>query len=602
MKLRPTDTPEDFESASAETPPAHVLPTLPIKSRLKVVGHMRPFHMTGNHIPHAFALLEFENRNGETQRCMIPASLLLDAKGFQKYLADRFFDWSTVANVAVELDALRRPGPPTDGIFTFVPGWHGDAYNRGGKWFRAAGDQRVIHYQPVETVKAPAFIARGKLQVWQRKVARMARHSSRIRLALAMPFGATVMRLLPQVSPFGVIFVGRSSIGKTLLLVLIGSVLGCVGDGGLPNLGSSLKAIEEMRLGSRDSVTLLDELGQVLGDPKRVAEFVKALAFMAGTSRPSDRSGAWEKATNAAKVDCPTILAITSETSAGEVCEQAMAKQLRGQAVRLIDLIAAAEGSVDIFDGSKADAKIGKNVQARRETVDKLMRSCREHQGVPHEAFLEALCSDGLDEARRKLKEAMTDFYQASGDLAAASSVARIGTSFALLYAAACLAIDYRILPWGRAATLRDILKCYSDAVRELDQGVTTSLPKPSDDELLEMFKRRLKAARRVNTSKGVKGDEKHQAAVAACDVVVLDRGKPDAQLLIKPTWMQQTFNDLRERKAILDLLKRREVMLAGRDKSTNTRQVQLAAIGPKKQPYFVLRAKALGKVPGDAA
>jgi hypothetical protein len=41
------------------------------------------------------------------------------------------------------------------------------------------------------------------------------------------------------------------------------------------------------------------------------------------------------------------------------------------------------------------------------------------------------------------------------------------------MYAAAALAIDYEILPWGKRSTLRDIEKCMRLALMTLETGHT---------------------------------------------------------------------------------------------------------------------------------
>lgn len=289
-----------------------------LKSKLKLVAHVRPFHLADTDAPHAFMLFEFTNRKGERQLTLVPASYLLDARKFAAHFADRFFDWSGT-DVKQVVREIPYSDAPSDGIFTFVPGWHSKHYSRGGVWLSPSGKKTTIHFHARDTVKMPPFIAVGTLDEWKNLIGRLGSYSSRIRLAISLAFAAVVMRWV-DARPFGVNFVGPSSIGKTLTLLIIGSVIGAIGPEGLPHLGSTLKAIEEMRLGNRDGVTLADELGQILGDKKTVALFLKALGFMAGSQRSADRSGAWEKATSAAKADCPTIFAMTSESPSEHWC------------------------------------------------------------------------------------------------------------------------------------------------------------------------------------------------------------------------------------------------------------------------------------------
>ena len=49
----------------------------------------------------------------------------------------------------------------------------------------------------------------------------------------------------------------------------------------------------------------------------------------------------------------------------------------------------------------------------------------------------------------------------------------RVRTNFAVMYAAAALAIDYEILPWGKRSTFRAIEKCMRLALATLETGHT---------------------------------------------------------------------------------------------------------------------------------
>lgn len=459
---------EDFPIAPNLDVPSPSEP-LQLRSKLKLNAHVRPFHLVDTDAPHAFMLFEFTNRKGQRQFSLVPASHLLEPRKFAAHFADRFFDWSSEADVKSLIFDFQNSTAPTDGVFTFVPGWHGMHYSRGKQWVSPEGEAATIYFHARETVQMPPFLNVGSLREWKTSIGKLGLYSSRIRLAIAIAFAATIMRWVGA-RPFGINFVGPSSIGKTLMLLIIGSVIGSNGPAGLPHLGSTLKAVEEMRLGNRDGVTLADELGQILGDKKAAALFLKALGFMVGSSRPSDRSGGWEKATNAAKADCPTIFATTSEVPVGTLMREAYGNRLRGEEVRLIDLQAIAAGAVDIFDSKSAPKKIGSTISARRVAVERIERNCKTQQGAAHVAFIRAFQKEGSKKATKRLRLWVEEFEDAAKHIITESSIGRMASSFALIYAAARLAIDYDILPWKPKATLRDILKCYLDAVAELQR------------------------------------------------------------------------------------------------------------------------------------
>src|SRR4051812_10307401 len=155
-------------------------------------------------------------------------------------------------------------------------------------------------------------------------------HSSLARLFIALPFAATVLRLVRGKS-FGVVVVGDSSIGKTLLLRLAASVPGHNGEDGLTTLKASSTAIEELVLGHRDGFLPLDEIGQIEGDPKAVAEFLKALSFMISTGQRRNRASPYEDAIGAIKPDTRVIVGMTTETSLAALARHAQQQRLRGE-------------------------------------------------------------------------------------------------------------------------------------------------------------------------------------------------------------------------------------------------------------------------------
>ncbi|MBL8571659.1 MAG: DUF927 domain-containing protein [Phreatobacter sp.] len=599
MKLKPIDENFQRDEIGPFEPLNAVELAMPTKPPICLVGHYRPYHVTGEDAPHAFMLIEFINRKKEKQTTLMPASHLLDPKKFMAHIADRFFDWASVPDVKKTLTDIVHSDAPADGIFTTVPGWHGDSYCRSHTWIRPPGNASAIRYQPADGVKSPPFNVQGTLKEWQEDIAKLAHHSSRMRLALSVPFAATVMRLVGA-RPFGINFVGPSSIGKTLSLYGMASVIGTISSNGLPHLGSTLRAIEEMRLANRDGVTIVDEVAQIQGDKKKVAEFLKALSFMAGTARPGDRASAWEKATNAAKGDCPTILAITSEIAIAALMRDAAVGRLTGESVRLIDQPALSAGAIDIFDGAKASERIGADVDERRAKVESVEQQCRAYQGVAHVAFLEALVAEGISDAEVRLRRWMAKFDKAVAAVTHDRAIGRIASSYALIYAAARLAIDYGVLPWKPKPTLRDIRACFMDAVALMkgDVAVPVAPPSKTDDQLIAEFQDMTTAANLVRVREGEKPNkEQRQARVAADGLRMLigDRKR----LLFKPEALKRAFPAQADRNRLVKVLRARRILLEGRDPETATRQVQIQGLEVKRPAFYVLdwnmleRAKA---------
>jgi len=305
--------------STAKNPPAKSAP-------IRIDAFVRPFRATNAEEEKYFAVVAFIDRRGERRATIVAASLLEKPKSFIEHLADRGFDWQLVGNATDAIEALRRTQAPVDGFVTSVPGWHGSAYLRGTQWIPETSPNCI--YQPTPNVKMGAFLVRGSLKSWKKHVARYARWSTRMRLFISLPFAATILKVIGA-RGFGVVAVGRSSIGKSLLLQTAASVMGHIGPLGLTSLSSSIPDVEEMVLGHRDGFLPLDEAGQIFGDSKKVDEFLRALSFQAGSARGRGRAAAYERAVGAVKADTKVVIGVSSETSLAAIARHAGRSRLR---------------------------------------------------------------------------------------------------------------------------------------------------------------------------------------------------------------------------------------------------------------------------------
>jgi hypothetical protein len=579
------DQNEMLEGGGQERPPSG--------RKLRLLGYLSPYHHKAD-VPHAFMLIEFIARSGELKRTLVPATYLDDHKRFKDHLTARHFDWAGEGDVRQVLREFQEADVSSDGRFTVVPGWYDGRYCRGSTFIGDRPDLPLIHFVDDDSVKMNPFFNQGNLGKWRKVVASSAKYSSRIRLVISLPFAAAMMQHV-KVMPFGLNFYGISSKGKTLLLTLLASVTGAIGPVGLPNLGSSLRAVEEMRLGNRDGVTILDEVGLIPGDKRRVAEVLKALSFMSGSKRARDRAAAYERINNAPKADCPTIIAMSSEVAIWTLMRDAEVQRLTGESVRLIDQPAFPRGSGDIFGGEKAE-QIGVG-DDRRDFVENLEAACREHQGVAHVAFLEALLREGLPDATTRAREWMQEFHTEVADLTQTTPVRRIAASYALVYAGARLAIDYGVLPWGAKPTLRDIAVCFRDAVEPLvEDEMDAVVPAVrSADVLAKEFLTRIADADLSRAKEGEDLSEDDVARIEAADGIkrMLSNRK---RILLKPDTLLRWFPQSTERSLLVRHLQDARILSRGRDRGTATRQVKIKGLKPARQGYYVFVASKVGR------
>ena len=129
----------------------------------------------------------------------------------------------------------------------------------------------------------------------------------------------------------------------------------------------------------------------------------------------------------------------------------------------MINIRACVSDMNDIFDGARANEKVGPTQGERRAFVEPLEQLCCELQGSPFRKHLKPRRDDA--DAERTLKAYMDQFIDASPVPESLRAAGRIRRRLAVMYASAAQAIDYEVLPWGKRATLKEIKACLYDAL-----------------------------------------------------------------------------------------------------------------------------------------
>jgi hypothetical protein len=226
--------------------------------------------------------------------------------------------------------------------------------------------------------------------------------------------------------------------------------------------------------------------------------------------------------------------------------------------------------------------------------VHAIERACDDNQGVAHRVFLRELCND--PDAVTDMQRWVGEFTEAARHLHADASRGRIIASFAVTYAAARLAIEYEILPWGPKATLAALLRCATNALVHLstvERGTGEGKAAgPSDNEVLADFTEKLRASKLVELPRQSASPDEMIAADAFR--VGADDGQSIEAVLLKAERMRDWFPTPQSRNRLIEALKRQGILLPGRDLSTNTVQKQIAPVGKQRSPYYALPAAGL--------
>ena len=157
------------------------------------------------------------------------------------------FEWATrvtygrkTRNVSNEiLRQLAAEQPKRRFVLVSAPGWYQPEFVLPGKVFSPPGSGTDYRIDPDSHAHVGAFVCgKGSLEGWQETVAKPARKSSCLRVAIAAAFAAPLVRPMGMDS-FAINWFSNTSDGKTAMLFIAASVAGLIGPGGLPGWADS---------------------------------------------------------------------------------------------------------------------------------------------------------------------------------------------------------------------------------------------------------------------------------------------------------------------------------------------------------------------------
>jgi hypothetical protein len=226
-------------------------------------------------------------------------------------------------------------------------------------------------------------------------------------------------------------------------------------------------------------------------------------------------------------------------------------------------------------------------VETTKDLVERMKADAKKHQGHAETAFLRKYMKDpnGLGTLNRykaqfevnvKIPEQQNAHY-------------RIRSNFALMNAAAWLAIDYGILPWDKRATFRAIRKCMRAALAILKAGEPTFAR--SAVQLAAHLKNRIEASTLVSVTPKQRSTPEQKRKRQKADGLVID-----GEILLKPDRLRAWFPSSADLAALTTFLKDRAVLRTTRDDTPTCEQL-IGGI-PGKPRYYVLKTKALKALP----
>jgi hypothetical protein len=415
-----------------------------------------------------FVEIRFRALNGSFRSELFERSKLLPEKwlDIKVRLADLGYEWPADPdqNHAI-LSALKRAQPQQRFYVVAAPGWYGP---RSAHYFlppnttiSSRGHSAEFRLDPRAGQCALLQLGEGSLRGWQKTIAKPARSSSRMVLAICASFAAPLLRPLGMDS-FGMNFYADTSGGKTLLEIAAASVLGLIGPRGLPGWADSQAGLEALLTGHRDCLMPLDETAD--GEQQMPLEKkVRMLSFSISRNRPRKLSDSYERGNALFDREFRTIVLSSSERSFHEIAHASGQKRLPGEEVRFIDVPADEPGSLGIFDRPILP-RMGKSApEVAKELAEDLKNDAQKHQGHVFREFLWRYQQDPAV-ALSTIKRYMAEF-ESKAKVEGRSNIMRIRKNFAVIAAAGALAVDYGLLPWGKKALFKAVEKCLRGAL-----------------------------------------------------------------------------------------------------------------------------------------
>ncbi|WP_428828036.1 DUF927 domain-containing protein [Azonexus sp. IMCC34842] len=369
-------------------------------------------------------MLRFRNSAGQDREWAMPMSML---KGSGEELRGELLS----LGMRIDVDGnklltrwLMAQIPERELTAADMIGWHGDGASRAFVLPRKTiGNQDVVFQS--EHIALDEFSVRGSLHGWNQEIGRLCSGNSWLTLAVCSALAGPMLKLAGRVG-VGLHFVGDSSLGKSTLLNVAGSVWG--GRGFIRTWRATGNGLEGIAAALSDTCLILDEIGEA--PASEVGAIVYAIGNGTGKSRAA-RTGAAKKVAR-----WRLSLLSSGEKTLGTIMAEAGKTTHAGQEVRMLDI--PAKRNHGVFD------KLHGFLDGRT-LADHLQNAAKDgHCGHLGVAFIERLMADARD-----FKAAHQSLIKEPGFKCSYELEGRAAESLALIALAGELATEYGLTNWS---------------------------------------------------------------------------------------------------------------------------------------------------------
>jgi len=308
------------------------------------------------------------------------------------------------------------------------------------------GDTGLEQVMFESSADAARYGCEGLLEDWRDTVAAMCAGNTRAVFACSVAFAGPLNDLL-QGEGGGFHFVGSSSVGKTTLLMVAGSVFGGGGRMGFAHSWHGTEnGIESIARAHSGAVLVLDEMGQA--DGRSIGSTVYMLINGTGRARATRNAELKNQASWRIMLLSSGELTLASKIAEGGRQPRA------GQLARMVDVPADAGQGYGAFEDTK-----GMEPAAFSEA---LKNAGLRTYGTAGPTFIEGLAEDpkAVEKAARIRIRELTGKLLA-GIPSSDGQAHRVASRFALVATAGELAREILSLPWSEGEAERAAIACF---------------------------------------------------------------------------------------------------------------------------------------------
>ena len=184
-----------------------------------------------------FVEIKFKTYRGDYLSEMLEFSYLQPERrrDIKIRIGDKGYRWPQDSHVSNEIiKHLASKEPKRRFVLVSAPGWYESEFVLPDRVFSPPGRRTDFRIDPAADGHLGAFLCgSGSLKGWQQTVAKPARKSSCLRVAIAAAFAVPLVRPMGMDS-FAINWFSDTSDGKTSMLFIAASVAGLIGPEGLP--------------------------------------------------------------------------------------------------------------------------------------------------------------------------------------------------------------------------------------------------------------------------------------------------------------------------------------------------------------------------------